>query len=142
MAGDGVGDEDGVSITITLAVPGRRTTVRHRTDMSLLMQVNRWDQRSDGPLTEAALQQKLKTLGYDPLPRSNPAGAIVSARVHHRDRAEAVIAGLLKVTINEESVILTAGDSVFVPKGAPRRIEPVGSAPVLCIEAVARAGRA
>lgn len=115
--------------------------MKHRTDTPLLMQVSRWDERSDGPLTEAALQQKLKTLGYDPLPRSNAAGAIVSARIHHRERAEAVIAGLLKVTINDEWVILTAGDIVFVPKGAPRRIEPVGSAPVLCIEAVARPAR-
>jgi mannose-6-phosphate isomerase-like protein (cupin superfamily) len=141
VAGNRDGDEDRVSITITLSVPGRKTTVKHRTDMSLLMQVKRWDQGADGPLTEAALLRKLKTLGYDPLPRSNPAGAIVSARVHHRERADAVIAGLLKVTIDEESVILTAGDIVFVPKGAARRIEPVGSAPVLCIEAVGRIGR-
>ena len=116
--------------------------MKHRTGMGLLMQVDRWDQRSDGTLTEAALQQKLRALGYDPLPRSNPAGAIVSARVHHRGRAEADIAGLLKVTIDDESVILTAGDIVFVPRGASRRIEPVGSAPVLCIEAVCRSSGA
>ena len=102
----------------------------------LLMQVDRWDAQSDGPLNEAALQEKLKTLGYEPLPRSNASGAIVSARTHHRARAQAVLAGLLKVTIGSESVILTAGDIVFVPPGATRRIEPVGSAPVLCIEAV------
>ena len=116
--------------------------MKHRMGMPLLMQVNRWDQLSDGTLTEAALQHKLRSLGYDPLPRSNPTGAIVSARVHHRERAEAVLAGLLKVTIDDESVILTAGDIVFVPRGAARRIEPVGSAPVLCIEAVCRTNRA
>jgi mannose-6-phosphate isomerase-like protein (cupin superfamily) len=108
---------------------------------TLLMRVNRWDARRDGPLTEAAIQQKLESLGYEPLPGSNPTGAIASARVHHRERAEAVIAGLLKVTIDDESVILTAGDIVFVPRCAARRIEPVGSAPVFCIEAVAPAGR-
>ena len=130
-----------MSVTATPSAPGRKTTVKHHRGMTLLIHVNRWDQRSDGALTEAALQQKLKRLGYDPLPRSNPAGAIVSARIHHRERADAVIAGLLKVTIDEESVILTAGDIVFVPKGAARRIEPVGSAPVLCIEAIGRIGR-
>jgi len=71
-----------------------------------------------------------------------PTGAIVSARVHHRHRAEAVLSGLLRVTIDDESVILTDGDIVFVPAGAARRIEPVGSAPVLCIEAVDRSTRA
>ena len=141
MAGNRDGHENGVSIASTPPTPGRRPTVKHRMAMTLLMQVNRWDDRRDGPLTEAAIQQKLKTLGYDPLPRSNPTGAIVSARVHHRERAEAVIAGLLKVTIDDESVILTAGDIVFVPRCAARRIEPVGSAPVLCIEAVCRSDR-
>ncbi len=102
----------------------------------LLMQIDRWDLPSDGPLSEAALQEKLKTLGYDPLPRSLPSGAIVSARTHYRPRADAVMAGLLKVTIDGESAILTAGDIVFIPSAAMRRAEPVGDAPVLCIEAV------
>jgi len=106
--------------------------------MTLLMQVNRWNQRHDGPLTETALQHKLVALGYEPLPCATPTGVIVSARLHHRERAQAVLAGLLKVTIDGESVIMTAGDIVFVPRGAARRIEPAGSAPVLCIEAVCR----
>ena len=98
----------------------------------------RWDQRLDGPFTDTAVQQKLDALGYDPLPRSNPAGAIVSVRVHHCARAAAVLAGLLKVTMADQSVILTAGDIVFVPGGVPRRIEAVGTSPVLCLEAVNR----
>jgi mannose-6-phosphate isomerase-like protein (cupin superfamily) len=142
MADERDGDENRVSITATPPAQGPKTSVKHRTGMTLLMQVNRWDQLSDGTLTEAALQQKLRGLGYDPLPRSNPTGAIVSARVHHRERAEAVLAGLVKVTIDDESVILTAGDIVFVPREAARRIEPVGSAPVLCIEAVCRTNTA
>lgn len=117
---------------------GYRTAAKHGPGMALLMEVNRWDQRNDGTLNETTLLQKLVTLGYDPLPRCNLSGAIVSARTHHRDRAAAVIAGLLKITIESESVILTAGDIVMVPGGATRRIEPVGNAPVRCIEAVAR----
>ena len=104
--------------------------------MTLLMRVERWDVHRDGTLTEDALQRKLKTLGYDPLPTSNPAGAIASARVHRRDRLEAVLAGLLKVTIDGESAILTAGDIVFIPAGAARRVETVGTSPVHCLEAV------
>ena len=104
----------------------------------LLMHIDRWDQRRDGPFSETALRHKLKSLGYEPLPRSNPGGAIASARVHHRERAEAVVAGLIKVTIDGESAILTAGDIVFIAGGAPRRVEPVGTSPVLCVEAVFR----
>lgn len=119
-------------------VGGRRTAAKDRPTTALLMQVNRWDQRHDGPLTETALQQKLTALGYDPLPCATPTGVIVSARLHHRGRAEAVLGGLLRVTLDGESVVLTAGDIVFVPRGAARRIEPVGNAPVLCIEAISR----
>lgn len=137
MAAGGNGDENGVSFTATTH---RSIAFRiNRIDpigIPLLMQIERWDARSDGPLTEAALQEKLKTLGYVPLPRLLPGGAIVSARTHHRPRADAVIAGLLKVTIDGESAILTAGDIVFIPSGALRRVDPVGNAPVLCLEAV------
>ena len=100
--------------------------------------VLRWDPRLDGPFTESAVQHKLEALGYEPRPRSNPADAIVSARIHQRDRAAAVVAGMLKVTMDNQSVILTAGDIVFVPAGAPRRIEAVGTSAVICVEAVNR----
>lgn len=112
------------------------------TGMVLLMRVDRWDVGRDGPLSEAALQHKVEALGYEPLPRPNPAGAIASARVHPRERAEAVVAGLIKVTVDDESAILTAGDIVIIPGGAARRVEAVGTSPVFCLEAVMRSARA
>ena len=111
-------------------------------EMALRMRIERWDIRRDGPLTEAAVQHKVEALGYEPLPRPNPAGAIVSARIHPHERAEAVLAGLIKVTIDDESAILTAGDIVFIPGGATRRVEVVGTSPVFCLEAVMRSARA
>ena len=111
-------------------------------ELTLLMRIERWDIRRDGALTEAALQHKVEALGYEPLPRPNPAGAIVSARIHPHERAEAVLAGLIKVTIDDESAILTAGDIVFIPGGATRRVEAVGTSPVFCLEAVMRSARA
>jgi mannose-6-phosphate isomerase-like protein (cupin superfamily) len=110
--------------------------------MELLMRVDRWDVGRDGPLSEAALQHKVEALGYKPLPRTNPAGAIASARVHPRERADAVVAGLIKVTIDDESAILTAGDIVIIPGGATRRVETVGTSPAFCLEAVMRSARA
>jgi mannose-6-phosphate isomerase-like protein (cupin superfamily) len=109
---------------------------------SLRLRVIRWDEHRDGPVTEGALQGKLTSLGYDLLPLVDPHGALVSPRVHPLDRADAVIAGLLKVTVEGESAILIAGDIVLIPGGAVRRVEPVGTSPVLCVEAVCRANRA
>ena len=124
------------------ALPAARTAGNGPTsDTTLLMRVERWDVHRDGTLTEGALQSKLTTLGYSCLPSSNPAGAIASARVHHSDRLAAVLAGLLKVTIDGESAILTAGDIVFVPAGTARRVETVGTSPVHCLEAVLRTSR-
>ncbi len=121
----------------TLLAP-RRPGTRLRRGMMLLVRIERWDARRDGALTETALQRKLKGFGYEPLPRLNPAGVIASARVHRCDRLEAVLAGLLKVTIDGESAILAAGDIAFIPAGAVSRIEPVGTSPVQCLEAVMR----
>jgi mannose-6-phosphate isomerase-like protein (cupin superfamily) len=118
--------------------PGTRV----RSGMVLLMRIERWDVRRDGVLTEAALSDKLRTLGYDPLPRPLASGAIASARIHRRDRLEAVLAGLLKVTVDGESAILTAGDIVLIPAGTDRRLEAVGTSPVQCLEAVLRSSRA
>ncbi|HEX6974092.1 MAG TPA: cupin domain-containing protein [Vicinamibacterales bacterium] len=109
---------------------------RLRASMMLLMRIDRWDVRRDGALSEPALHQKVRALGYEPAARLYPAGAIVSAPTDDRDRVQAIARGLVKVTIDGESAILTAGDIVFVPRGAVRRVEVVGSAPAHCLEAV------
>jgi quercetin dioxygenase-like cupin family protein len=107
--------------------------------MMLLMRIERWDARRDGPLTETTLRQKLQARGYEVSSLSYPAGTAASAPADPDERIQAVVTGLLKVTIDGESAILTAGDLVFVPRGAIRRLEVVGPAPALCLEGVARA---
>ena len=115
-------------------------TGARQSGLMLTMRIERWDNQRDGALTERALHDKLEAFGYDPLPRPT-IGAIASARVHRRDRLQAVLAGLLKVTIDGESAILTAGDIVFVPAGAVRRMDAVGTSPVHAIEALLRCPR-
>jgi hypothetical protein len=129
-------------ITPRSSIAKRTPDAKMGTGTVFPMRIERWDVGRDGPLSEAALQHKVEALGYEPLPRPNPAGAIVSARIHPCERAEAVVAGLIKVTIEDESVILTAGDIVFIPGGAARRVEAVGTSPVYCLEAVMRIARA
>lgn len=104
----------------------------------VFMRIERWDSRRDGPLTEAALRQKIEARGYQVSERTYPPGAVAAAQYEDRERLDAVAAGLLKVTLESESAILTAGDIVFVPRGAVRRVEVVGPSPVHCLEAVPR----
>jgi len=125
---------------MSVSTPPRPQVAQRASDelASLGLQVERWDARRDGPLTERALEEKITSLGYRLLPLLDPQGAIVSARVHSLDRAVAVLAGLLKVTIEGESAILTVGDIALVPRGRTRRVEPMGTSPILCVEAVCR----
>jgi quercetin dioxygenase-like cupin family protein len=103
-----------------------------------LLRIERWDPRRDGPLSEVALRQKIEARGYTATPRQYPAGAVAAAQAAEHERIDAVVSGLLKVTLDGESAILTAGDVVFVPRGAVRRVEVVGTSPVHCLEAVYR----
>jgi hypothetical protein len=107
--------------------------------MMLLMRIERWDVRRDGGLTDAALLHKLQALGYEPVRRAYPAGAMAASKIDSRARLEAVISGLVKITLDGESAILTDGDIVFIPPRAARRLEVVGTSPAYCFEAVSRA---
>lgn len=117
--------------------PGDGVLGERRFRMTLTMRIERWDVRRDGPLTEAALQQKIEGLGYEVTTRLYPPGAVAAAQSDLRDRLIAVARGLLKVTIDGESAILGRGDLVYVPPDAVRRVEAIGAAAAFCFEAVA-----
>ena len=63
---------------------------------------------------------------------------MVDAETQDRERVDAVVAGILKITQDGESAILTAGDMVYVPRGAVRRVEVVGSSTAHCLDAIYR----
>jgi quercetin dioxygenase-like cupin family protein len=104
--------------------------------MVVLMRIERWDPRRDGPFNESALRHKMEARGYRVSERMYPPGAIAAAQSIDEERLDAVASGLLKVTLDGESAILTAGDMVYVPRGAVRRVEVVGPSAVHCLEAV------
>lgn len=58
------------------------------------------------------------------------------SQTQDRERVDAVVTGVVKITLDGESAILTAGDIVYVPRGAVRRVEVVGSSPAHCLNAV------
>jgi quercetin dioxygenase-like cupin family protein len=106
--------------------------------MLTVMRIDRWDPRRDGPVTEAALRQKVEACGYQVSTFAWPAGTVVAPQAQDRERVDAVVTGILKITLDGESAILTAGDIVYVPRGAVRRVEVVGSFSAHCLDAVYR----
>ena len=106
--------------------------------MLTVMRIDRWDPRRDGAVTEAGLRQKVEACGYQVSRFAWPAGTVVAAQTQDTERVDAVVAGILKITLDGESAILTAGDMVYVPRGAVRRVEVVGSSTAHCLDAVYR----
>ena len=104
--------------------------------MLSVMRIQRWDPRRDGPVTEAALRNKVESIGYQVSRFAWPAGTVVPPQTQDRERVDAVVTGIVRITLDGESAILTAGDIVFVPRGAVRRVEVVGSFPAHCLDAV------
>ena len=104
--------------------------------MLTLMRIERWDPRRDGPVTEAALRHKVETIGYEVSSLAWPAGTVVPPQTQYKERLDCVVTGIVKITLDGESAILTAGDIVFVPRGSIRRVEVVGSATAHCLDAV------
>ena len=103
-----------------------------------LTRIERWDVRKDGPLSEAALQRKIEALGFDVTTRTYPAGVSLTTTADHRYGIEGVVRGLVKLTIDGEPTILAAGDIAYVPRGAVRRVEVIGTTTALCLEAFER----
>jgi mannose-6-phosphate isomerase-like protein (cupin superfamily) len=114
----------------------RTERTREAVSMVRVMRIDRWDPRRDGALTAAALRQKIEALGYAVSTCDWPAGSVVGPVAHACERIDAVVSGIVKITIEEESAILTAGDLVFVPRGAVRRVEVVGTSPAQSFDAV------
>jgi quercetin dioxygenase-like cupin family protein len=102
------------------------------------MRIDRWDSRRDGPLSETALRQKLEGHGYRVSTQAWAPGTILPAQIQSDDVAHGVISGIVKLTLDGETTILTGGDVVYMPRGAIRRVEVVGSAPAYCFEAAIR----
>jgi len=104
--------------------------------MLTVMRIQRWDPRRDGPVTEASVRHKVESIGYQVSRYAWPAGTVVPSQTQDRERVDAVVTGIVRITLDGESAILTAGDIVFVPRGAVRRVEVVGSATAHCLDAV------
>lgn len=95
------------------------------------MHVQRWDATQDGVLTASRLRQRLEAQGLWVSERRYPPGEPRDERAADHDSVEVVLTGLLKVTFSGEAAILAAGDAAFVPRGVTRRVEVIGSTPVI-----------
>ncbi len=100
------------------------------------MPVESWDTERDGAFTERAVRTKLELRGYSVSRYTYPPGTHFPDHTHSVDKIDAVISGRFRITLEGEPVVLEAGDSIEVPRGAVHSAEVVGNDPVVSLDAV------
>ncbi len=102
------------------------------------MELIRWDESRDGPLSEAALRAKLEHWGYAVSRYCYPPGTVFPPHTHEVDKIDVVLSGRFRLTLPEGSLVLTAGDMVRIPRGVVHSAEVVGDETVVSLDAVRR----
>jgi len=102
------------------------------------MQIEHWDEVRDGALSEAAMRRKLESRGYSVNRYVYPPGTFFPPHDHGVDKIDGVLAGRFRMTMQEQEVVLEAGDLLVVPKHVMHTAEVVGEQPVVSLDAVRR----
>ncbi len=100
------------------------------------MRIERWDTDAGGAPTEQALRGRLESLGYHVTRYDYPPGTRFPTHTHGVDKIDAVLSARFRITMEGESVVLEAGDLVWVPRGAVHSAEVVGDRSVASLDAV------
>jgi quercetin dioxygenase-like cupin family protein len=100
------------------------------------MDIERWDEKRDGPFSESALRRKLEDRGYRVSRYVYPPGTFFPDHTHAVEKVDAVASGRFRMKTEEGDVVLEAGDSLVVPGGVVHSAEVVGDEPVVSLDAV------
>jgi len=100
------------------------------------MNIERWDEKRDGPFSESALRRKLEDRGYRVSRYVYPPGTFFPDHTHAVEKVDAVASGRFRMKTEEGDVVLEAGDSLVVPGGVVHSAEVVGDEPVVSLDAV------
>lgn len=97
--------------------------------------VRRWDRERDGEPTEETLRQELSDRGFRASRYTYPPGTRFPEHTHDEAKIDAVVSGRFRLTMEDEEVVLEAGDWVEVPAGTRHTAEVVGGEPVVSLDA-------
>ena len=101
------------------------------------MDIERWDEKRDGPFSESALRRKLEGQGYRVTRYVYPPGTFFPDHTHAVEKVDAVASGRFRMNTRKGEVVLEPGDCLRVPAGAVHSAEVVGEEPVVSLDAVA-----
>ena len=82
------------------------------------------------------MRSQLEALGYSVSRYTYPPGTYFAPHTHHVDKIDGVLAGRFKMSMSGQSVILEAGDTLAVPKGAVHSAEVIRDESVVSLDAI------
>jgi len=97
------------------------------------VRLERWRAR-DGSLTEKRLMRAMEFEGYDVLVYTYRAGTTFPPHEHAQAKCDAVLEGMLRVTVGETVYDLTEGDRLYLPAGTRHAAEVVGEKTVVSLD--------
>ena len=100
------------------------------------MNLTRWNDATEGQLTEKALRAKLERLGYSVTRYVYPPGTVFPDHSHGADKMDAVLSGRFRIVLAGHEMVLEAGDMVAVPAGAVHSAQVIGNEPVVSLDGV------
>jgi quercetin dioxygenase-like cupin family protein len=97
------------------------------------VRLERWP-RGEGEPTEKRMMRALELEGYEVLLYSYRAGTVFPEHEHARPKCDAVVAGILRVTVAGKSFDLAAGDRIYLPANTRHAAEVLGSETVVSLD--------
>jgi quercetin dioxygenase-like cupin family protein len=101
-------------------------------DVKQAVEILRW-----GPIGEREMRSKMEALGYPATRWVYSPGTVFDTHTHDDDKLDAVVSGRFALTMCGETVVLEAGDALYVPRGTAHRAEVVGDEPVVSLDGIA-----
>lgn len=93
----------------------------------------RWEPE-DGPLTEKRLMAAMEREGYEVVTYAYRAGTAFPPHEHGQEKCDAVLEGILRVTVGESVYNLQAGDRLYLPAGTRHAAAVLGRRTVLSLD--------
>ena len=97
------------------------------------VRLERWE-AEDGPLTEKRMLGLMVREGFEVAVYTYREGTSFSEHEHGQDKCDAVLEGILRVTVGGEVFDLQAGDRLYLPAGTRHAALVVGRRTVVSLD--------
>jgi quercetin dioxygenase-like cupin family protein len=97
------------------------------------VRLERWP-RTDGPASEKRMMRALELEGYDVLVYTYRPGTVFPEHEHARPKCDAVLGGVLRITVGDKSWDLGPGDRLYLPAGTRHVAQVVGNETVVSLD--------